>query len=143
MPRIANIKPRGGTAAQWTSANPVLSAREIGIETDTQKSKYGNGTTAWNDLPYSVANASGTSTVNWNSVLDKPTTFTPSAHTHVKADITDFTHTHVMADVTDLEFPPTTVLADTAPTSPTAGERWVDTTSFIEYIYYDSTWVEV
>lgn len=131
MPRIANIKPRGGTAAQWTSANPVLSAREIGIETDTQKSKYGNGTTAWNDLPYSVANASGTSTVNWNSVLDKPTTFTPSAHTHV------------MADVTDLEFPPTTVLADTAPSTPEVGERWVDTTSFIEYIYYDSTWVEV
>jgi hypothetical protein len=60
----------------------------MGIETDTQKSKYGDGTTAWNSLPYSVANASGTSTVEWNSVLDKPATFTPSAHTHPTSDVT-------------------------------------------------------
>ena len=102
MPRITNIKPRGGTAAQWTSANPVLSAREIGIETDTQKSKYGNGTSAWNDLPYSVANASGTSTVNWNSVLDKPSTFTPSAHASSHTDGGADEITVTKAQVTDL-----------------------------------------
>ncbi|MBQ3986399.1 MAG: collagen-like protein, partial [Oscillospiraceae bacterium] len=30
---------------------------------------------------------------------------TPSAHTHVKADVTDFSHTHTVSDVTD--FPST------------------------------------
>lgn len=75
MPRIANIRHRGGTAATWTSTNPILSAREMGIETDTQKFKFGDGTTNWNLLPYSVANASGTSTVNWDAVLNKPMNF--------------------------------------------------------------------
>lgn len=30
----------------------------------------------------------------WAQILNKPTTFTPTAHTHVKADITDFSHSH-------------------------------------------------
>jgi hypothetical protein len=36
-------------------------------------------------------------------VESKPTTFTPTAHTHTKSDITDFAHTHVSADITDLK----------------------------------------
>lgn len=43
---------RRGTAAEWTSANPVLAAGEIGFETDTTKFKFGDGTTAWADIPY-------------------------------------------------------------------------------------------
>lgn len=43
---------RGDTAANWTSANPVLAARELGLETDTQKCKIGDGTTAWASLAY-------------------------------------------------------------------------------------------
>ena len=43
---------RRGTAAEWTSANPVLAAGEIGFETDTSKFKFGDGTTAWADIPY-------------------------------------------------------------------------------------------
>jgi hypothetical protein len=52
MPRITNIQHRRGTAATWTSANPVLSAGEPGYETDTGKNKIGDGTTAWNSLAY-------------------------------------------------------------------------------------------
>ena len=52
MPRIDLIQPRGGTAAQWTSVNPVLENQEYGYETDTRLHKYGDGVTAWNDLPY-------------------------------------------------------------------------------------------
>jgi hypothetical protein len=52
MPRKTDIKMRKGTAAAWTSANPVLSAGEPGFETDTKKLKFGDGTTAWNSLPY-------------------------------------------------------------------------------------------
>ena len=43
---------RNGTAAQWTSENPVLSEGELGIETDTKKLKVGDGATNWNSLQY-------------------------------------------------------------------------------------------
>lgn len=43
---------RNDTAAAWLAANPVLLLGEIGVETDTRRQKVGDGTTAWNDLPY-------------------------------------------------------------------------------------------
>jgi len=43
---------RRDTAANWTSANPVLAQGEPGFETDTDKLKIGDGTTAWSSLPY-------------------------------------------------------------------------------------------
>lgn len=43
---------RGDTAANWTSNNPTLAAREPGYETDTGKSKIGDGSTAWTSLAY-------------------------------------------------------------------------------------------
>lgn len=48
---------RRGTAAQWTSANPILSAGEIGFEIDTNKFKIGDGTTRWVSLVYFTADA--------------------------------------------------------------------------------------
>lgn len=48
----ARMQQRRGTAAEWTAANPILQAGELGYETDTEKFKIGNGTTAWNDLDY-------------------------------------------------------------------------------------------
>lgn len=46
------IQLRRGTAAQWTTANPVLAAGEVGVETDTGQFKAGDGTTAWTSLGY-------------------------------------------------------------------------------------------
>jgi len=43
---------RKGTAAAWTSANPVLGSGEPGFETDTGKLKIGDGSTAWGSLTY-------------------------------------------------------------------------------------------
>ena len=153
MPANTVIKIRRGTSAEWTSANPTLAAGELGFETDTQRSKLGDGSTAWTSLSYTVGDSSGVGTVEWTSVTGKPTEFPPEAHTHAISDVTNLqtelngkaasAHTHVMDDITDLEFPPTTVLSDTAPVSPVAGTRWVNTTNFVEYIYYDSYWVEV
>ena len=51
------VQFRRGTTALWTSANPVLSSAEIGVDTSIGSFKVGDGTTAWNSLPY--ANASG------------------------------------------------------------------------------------
>jgi len=50
------MQQRRGTAAQWTAANPVLAAGEIGFETDTSKFKMGNGSSNWGALTY-FANA--------------------------------------------------------------------------------------
>jgi hypothetical protein len=52
MAVVTQIQVRRGTAAQWTSANPTLAAGELGFETDTNKIKCGNGSTAWNSLAY-------------------------------------------------------------------------------------------
>jgi hypothetical protein len=52
---------RRGTAAQWTTSNPVLAAGEQGFETDTRKSKVGDGTTAWTSLAYTDGGDSGNS----------------------------------------------------------------------------------
>lgn len=48
------MQQRRGTAAQWTAANPTLAAGEIGFETDTNKFKLGNGSSAWTSLGYFV-----------------------------------------------------------------------------------------
>jgi hypothetical protein len=46
------IQVRRGTASQWTSANPTLAAGEMGVESDTNLFKFGNGSTAWASLAY-------------------------------------------------------------------------------------------
>jgi hypothetical protein len=55
MAVVTQIQVRRGTASQWTSANPTLAAGEWGYETDTNKVKIGNGSTAWNSLGYQGA----------------------------------------------------------------------------------------
>lgn len=46
------IQLRRGSAAEWTSANPILAEGEVGLELDTGKVKAGDSTTAWNGLGY-------------------------------------------------------------------------------------------
>ena len=52
MAVVTQIQVRRGTASQWTSTNPTLAAGEFGFETDTNKIKCGNGSTAWTSLGY-------------------------------------------------------------------------------------------
>lgn len=47
------IEWRHGTAATWTSTNPILAQGEKGVETDTGQFKIGDGVTTWNLLAYS------------------------------------------------------------------------------------------
>jgi hypothetical protein len=46
------IQLRNDTAANWTSNDPTLALGEVGLETDTNKMKLGDGTTAWSSLSY-------------------------------------------------------------------------------------------
>jgi hypothetical protein len=63
------MQQRRGTAAQWTSANPILAAGEIGFETDTGKFKMGNGSSAWSALSY-FADSSDFDTAAIESTID-------------------------------------------------------------------------
>ena len=49
------LQLRRGIADDWFDANPTLAAGEIGIETDTNTFKFGDGDTAWNDLEYALS----------------------------------------------------------------------------------------
>ena len=46
------IQLKGDTAQNWRTNNPVLLRTEMGVENDTRKFKFGDGTTAWVDLEY-------------------------------------------------------------------------------------------
>lgn len=49
---IEHIQVKRGTAAAWKSQNPILASGEIGYETNTNFFKVGDGSTAYNSLPY-------------------------------------------------------------------------------------------
>ena len=73
------IQVRRDTAANWTSANTVLSDGEMGYETDTGYMKIGDGATAWSSLAYFTP----------GDVSDDNTTYTISvAQVGADADIT-------------------------------------------------------
>lgn len=56
-PKVFRYQLRRGTAAEWAERNPILRGGEQGLETDSLKVKYGDGISAWSDLPYPDANS--------------------------------------------------------------------------------------
>jgi len=51
------MQQRRGTAEQWTTVNPTLAEGEIGVETDTNNFKIGNGVDDWSTLGYATSSA--------------------------------------------------------------------------------------
>lgn len=47
-----NIRIKRATSSRWNSINPILSAGELGLETNTGKIKAGNGLASWTELNY-------------------------------------------------------------------------------------------
>jgi hypothetical protein len=64
------IQLKHDTAATWATNNDVLALGELGLETDTNKGKFGDGTTAWNSLAY---------VTNWGGAGGNPVQRTGSA----------------------------------------------------------------
>jgi hypothetical protein len=62
------IQVRRGTASQWTSTNPVLAAGEMGVETDTNKFKFGNGIATWSALSYANADTAGITEISQDAI---------------------------------------------------------------------------
>lgn len=85
------IQLRRDTAANWTSANPVLASGQPGVETDTIKIKIGDGATAWNALGYlsasvaSIVGITGTKAQFDAAVTDGDISYV--GHTHAQADV--------------------------------------------------------
>lgn len=52
MSVIRKVQVRRGSAAAWSSANPVLSSGEFGYDETNDKVKIGDGATAWNSLAF-------------------------------------------------------------------------------------------
>ena len=75
MANVTKIKFRRDTAANWSSKNPTPAAGEPCYETNTGKFKIGNGSTAYNSLPYidggSITVDSALSTTSTNPVQNK------------------------------------------------------------------------
>lgn len=58
------LQLRRGTASQWTTANPLLAQGELGLETDTNKLKIGDGSTSWTGLAYYSTGSAAVTSVN-------------------------------------------------------------------------------
>ncbi len=75
---IVNIITKHGTAAEWTAANTVLIKGQQGYETDTGRSKYGDGSTPWDSLPYGFQLTIFEFNTSTFAALPDPTTIPPS-----------------------------------------------------------------
>lgn len=68
---IDGIQLRGDLKSNWESTNPVLKERELGLETDTLRFKFGDGVNSWNSLPYVLPIDSELSTTSVNTLQNK------------------------------------------------------------------------
>jgi hypothetical protein len=71
-----NIQLRRGTATEWSTANPTLAVAEMGIETDTNLFKIGDGATPWNTLAYGGLNGTFDGNQILTSSSDKSANYT-------------------------------------------------------------------
>lgn len=122
------LQLRRDTAATWASVNPVLAQGELGLDLTNKTFKIGDGTTAWNALPYAAIGDMTLAVYDSNSDGVLNTGAIPSGLAATKVadgsvDNTEFqylngvtsaiqtqlngkaasSHTHVIADVTSLQ----------------------------------------
>ena len=133
---IVRIQQRRDTASNWTSANPTLAPGEMGIETDTDQFKLGDGTTAWTSLGYGgiqgpagndgadgADGADGTDGTNSVVAATSPITYDSGTST-VGIDLTDYdTSAEVDTKVADSKLASFVTDATTARTLTTAADE--------------------
>lgn len=73
---MTKIQLRRDTAANWSTNNPTPSAGEPCFETDTGKLKIGDGTTAYNSLPYQGGTSDNVVTTDTAQTISGEKTFT-------------------------------------------------------------------
>lgn len=115
MPQVTAIQVRRGTAAQWTTANPVLLAGECGFESDTNKIKIGDGATAWTALNYLFLDATGklsTSLLPNLAITDTSVVATQAAMLALTAEVGDVAVRTDVGKTFILKTSPATTLAN-------------------------------
>ena len=76
------IREAYDTEANWIKYNPVLLSGQLAYSSDKYgKYKIGDGASRWSQLQYA--------TLGWGDITEKPSTFSPSTHTHNASQITD------------------------------------------------------
>ena len=85
------IQLRRDSASDWTTENPILADGEMGIESDTRRIKFGNGTDDWDTLPY----FSGGGGISERSFVIEPSsvTITPTNVETYRNNVILFTNT--------------------------------------------------
>lgn len=76
------IQVRNDTASNWSTANTLLLAGEIGYETDTGRFKIGNGTDVWSNLTFGTTNLSSPPAIG-NTLANTVAATTMTANTIV------------------------------------------------------------
>ncbi len=124
------MQQRRGTAAQWTAANPILAAGEIGFETDTSKFKMGNGSSAWSALQY-FANAAELA-----NIIDGAPGLLDTLNELAAAINDDPEFFSTVGDQLDLKAPLASPALTGVPTAPTASSTTnttqIATTEFVQ-----------
>ncbi len=79
------IQLKHSKAADFTAENPILQKAEMGVETDTNKFKFGDGETRWNNLPYAGGESTGNIILKYGLyTLSANQTSNLSANNHVE-----------------------------------------------------------
>ena len=128
MVKNFTFKLRRATSLEWTEANPILLSGEPGVELDTARFKIGNGATPWSTLPY-FSNDQIISDIVFDAIEEAILEGVPgpagatgaTGNTGAQgpagppgADGIDYTG-------------PTITVSDTAPSAPSVGDVWIDT----------------
>lgn len=144
MATLTRMQQRRGTAAQWTDANTILAAGEIGFETDTGYLKIGDGATAWDDLAY----FKDASTLSAEIVGLAPEALdTLQELSSALGDDPDFL-TGINDSITDLQNDKAALTKSASkPSTPSNGDMWFDTSNGQLFMYYNdgtsSQWFQI
>ena len=87
MPRKTLVQVRRDTGSNWTSVDPILADGEPGLETDTNRTKIGNGISTWSQLGYQNVPFYGAFQDETNQTIASTTVAYP-----MKLGITDFSN---------------------------------------------------
>lgn len=74
------LQIRRGSSTQWSSANPVLSEGELGLDTTVDKIKIGDGATAWNSLAFAAVTPAELSSYATTTALSSHESDTTNIH---------------------------------------------------------------
>ena len=96
---MPTMQQKRGTSSRWTSTNPILLAGEIGVETDTNKLKVGDGVTQWNSLGYTKVDPQTISYVHTQNALLSVWTITHNLSFKPNVVITDYNGNILECDI--------------------------------------------